>query len=75
MSTFFKTRARYIRMNHIYELADAPRKAKAIRARAESLPGVGVSARGVAEAAAPTRKTLTPRSILETLIDVKPLSR
>ena len=47
-----------------YALADAPRKAKAVRARAEALPGVGVSARGVIEAAAPTRKTLTPRQVL-----------
>ena len=47
-----------------YALADAPRKAKAVRARAEALPGVGVSARGVVEAAAPTRKTLTPRQVL-----------
>jgi predicted Zn finger-like uncharacterized protein len=47
-----------------YALADAPRKAKAVRARAESLPGVGVSARGVVEAVAPTRKMLNPRQIL-----------
>jgi predicted Zn finger-like uncharacterized protein len=48
----------------IYAMADAPRRAKVVRARTGSLPGVGVSARGVAEAAAPTSKTLTPRQIL-----------
>jgi predicted Zn finger-like uncharacterized protein len=47
-----------------YALVDAPRKAKAVRARAESLPGVGVSARGVVVAAAPTSQTLTSRPIL-----------
>ncbi len=41
-----------------------PRRAKAVRRGAESLPGVGVSARGVAEAAAPTGRTLTAREIL-----------
>jgi predicted Zn finger-like uncharacterized protein len=48
----------------LYALADAPRRARTVRARAESLPGVGVSARGVAEAAAPTGRTLTAREIL-----------
>jgi predicted Zn finger-like uncharacterized protein len=48
----------------IYALAGAPRRVKSVRARAESLPGVGVSARGVVEAAAPTRRTLTPKQVL-----------
>jgi Zn-dependent protease with chaperone function len=47
-----------------YAPADAPRRAKAVRPRAESLPGVGVSARGVAAAAAPTTRTLTAPEIL-----------
>ncbi len=48
-----------------YMLADgAARKAKAVRARPDRLPGVGVSARGVSDAAAATIKTLTPEQIL-----------
>jgi predicted Zn finger-like uncharacterized protein len=48
-----------------YALADgAARKAKAVRARAERLPGVGVSARGVSDATAATIKTLTPEQIM-----------
>jgi predicted Zn finger-like uncharacterized protein len=48
-----------------YALADAAsKKAKAARVREERLPGVGVSAQGVIEAAAPTRQTLTPKQIL-----------
>jgi Zn-dependent protease with chaperone function len=42
----------------------ATRKAKAARVREERLPGVGISAKGVIEAAAPTRRTLTPKQIL-----------
>lgn len=46
-----------------YMLADgAARKAKAVRARPDRLPGVGVS--GVSDAAAATIKTLTPEQIL-----------
>jgi len=40
------------------------KKAKAVRARQGHLPGVGASARGVMEAAAATRKTLTPAQVL-----------
>ncbi|MFI5457986.1 MAG: MJ0042-type zinc finger domain-containing protein [Isosphaerales bacterium] len=40
------------------------KKAKAVRARQERLPGLGASARGVMEAAAATRKTLTPAQVL-----------
>jgi Zn-dependent protease with chaperone function len=48
-----------------YQLAGAATgKAKAGRVRENALPGAGVSARGVAEAAAPTRKTLTSKRIL-----------
>jgi Zn-dependent protease with chaperone function len=48
-----------------YELADtSTKKAKAARVREERLPGVGISAKGVVEAAAPTRRTLTPQQIL-----------
>ena len=48
-----------------YLLADAlTKKAKAARVREEGLPGMGVSAKGVIEAAAPTRKTMTPKQIL-----------
>ena len=48
-----------------YDLAGKTvRKAKAAKVRQERLPGVGVSAEGVAEAAAPTKKTLTPHQIL-----------
>lgn len=50
--------------DEIYTLADAPPQPRAVRARVESLEGVGVGARGVAEAAAPTRKTLAPRQVL-----------
>jgi len=32
--------------------------------REEGLPGIGISAKGVIEAAAPTRKTMTPKQIL-----------
>jgi predicted Zn finger-like uncharacterized protein len=48
-----------------YALADgAAKKAKAVRAAASALPGVGISAKGVIEAAAPTRRTLTPKQIM-----------
>jgi predicted Zn finger-like uncharacterized protein len=48
-----------------YMLADGTgKKAKAVRARPERLPGVGVSARGVRDATAATIKTLTPEQIL-----------
>ena len=48
-----------------YALADgATKKAKVVRARQTALPGVGVSAKGVIEAAAPTRRTMTPKQIL-----------
>ena len=48
-----------------YMLADGgARKAKAVRARPDRLPGVGVSARGVSDATAATIKTLTPEQIL-----------
>jgi predicted Zn finger-like uncharacterized protein len=48
-----------------YMLADGgAKKAKAVRARPDRLPGVGVSARGVSDATAATIKTLTPEQIL-----------
>ncbi len=48
-----------------YALAEtSAKKAKAARVRAEALPGVGISAKGVTEAAAPTRRTMTPKQIL-----------
>ncbi len=48
-----------------YSLATgSARKVKGLRARPEHLPGVGASARGVSEAAAPTSKTLTPAEVL-----------
>jgi Zn-dependent protease with chaperone function len=48
-----------------YALAgERVKKAKAVRVRPENLPGEGISAKGVREAAAATRKTLTPAQIL-----------
>ena len=40
------------------------KKAKVVRARAGALPGVGVGAEGVRQAAAPTRIMRTPAEIL-----------
>lgn len=48
-----------------YELAGAStKKAKTVKVREGALPSMGVNAKGVAEAAAPTRRTLTPAQIL-----------
>ncbi len=47
-----------------YGLADAPRRAKAVKARAGALADAGFGARGVVEAAAPTRRTLDPARVL-----------
>lgn len=48
-----------------YGLAgQSAKKAKAARVREEGLPGIGISAKGVIEAAAPTRRTMTPKQVL-----------
>jgi Zn-dependent protease with chaperone function len=49
----------------IYDLVDASsHKPKAARVREERLPGVGISAKGVREAAAATKRVLKPKQIL-----------
>ena len=49
----------------LYDLAGStPRKTRKMKVREGALPSLGVNASGVAEAAAPTRKTLTPHQIL-----------
>ncbi len=52
-----------------YALADAPRRAKTVKARAGGLSEAGFGARGVAEAAAPTRRTLHAREMLAAFVD------
>jgi Zn-dependent protease with chaperone function len=48
-----------------YDLADGfGKKAKAVPVRGGALAGVGVGARGVREAAAPTKRTRTPAEVL-----------
>jgi predicted Zn finger-like uncharacterized protein len=49
----------------VYALADAStKKAKAVRVREGALPGMGIGAKEVLEAAAPTRRTMTPKQVL-----------
>lgn len=52
-----------------YALADAPRRARTVKARAGGLSDAGFGARGVVEAAAPTRRTLHARQVLAAFVD------
>jgi len=48
-----------------YALAGGgPRRVKPVKVRSGALTGAGAGARGVADAAAPTRRTLTPKQVL-----------
>ncbi len=51
-----------------YALAGGgPRRVKPVKVRSEALTGAGAGAKGVADAAAPTRRTLTPKQVLASL--------